>query len=119
MRLLAAFLILVGVLMIGQWSISLSTGQVPEVSTEPIRLGFHLAAELITALVLIASGWALLVGRRWGRDLGLVALGILVYSLIVSPGYFAQQGQWVPVMLFALLLIANLVCIRTLLRVRL
>jgi hypothetical protein len=117
-RLLAAFLILIGVLMIGQWSVSLAAGQVPEVSTEPIRLGFHLAAEFTTALALSVSGWALLAGRLWGRDLGLVALGILVYSLIVSPGYFAQQGQWAPVMMFAVLLIASLVCIRTLLRAR-
>lgn len=104
--------------MIGQWSFSLATGQVPEVSTEPIRLGFHLVAEFTTALTLIVSGWALLADRRWGRDLGLVALGILVYSLIVSPGYFAQHGQWVPVIMFALLLIASLAGIRTLLRAR-
>ena len=50
MRLLASFLILVGILMIGQWGFSLAMGQVPEVATEPIRLGFHLAAELTTAL---------------------------------------------------------------------
>lgn len=118
MRLLATFLILVGTLMISQWSISLAIGQVPEASTEPIRLGFHLAAELTTALSLIFSGWALWVGKPWGRDLGLVALGILVYSLIVSPGYFAQQGQWAPVMMFAVLLIASLAGIWNLLRAR-
>ena len=39
--------ILAGLLMFGQWGFFLSTGAVPELQTEPIRIGFHLAARLL------------------------------------------------------------------------
>ena len=96
--------IVVGALMIGQWSFSLASGQVPEVKTEPIRLAFHLAAELTTALGLIVGGAALLKRLSWAATAYLVASGMLLYSVIVSPGYFAQQGQWAFVGMFGVLL---------------
>jgi hypothetical protein len=34
----------------------------------------------------------------------LLGLGMVIYSEIVSPGYFAQLDQWGPVAMFALLL---------------
>jgi len=34
----------------------------------------------------------------------LVGLGMVMYSEIVSPGYFAQLGQWPVVAMFAVLL---------------
>ncbi len=93
-----------GVLMVGQWTFFLLAGQVPEVHTEPIRLGFHLAAELATAAALILSGWAVLRSIAWGRRVLLVATGMLIYTVVVSPGYFAQQGQWPFLGLFGTLL---------------
>jgi hypothetical protein len=36
---------------------------------------------------------------------------LLTYSVIASPGYFAQQGQWLMVGMFALLLILTLVSV--------
>ena len=96
--------IIVGVLMIGQWSFFLAAGQVPEVKTEPIRLAFHLAAEFATALGLIVGGAALLRRLSWASPVYLVASGMLLYSVVVSPGYFAQQGQWAFVGMFGALL---------------
>jgi len=86
------------------------------VRSEPIRLAFHLAAEGATALALIASGAGLLRGAGWGRTASLVALGMLGYTVIVSPGYFAQQGAWPLVVMFAVLLVLALVSIRRLAR---
>ena len=40
----------------------------------------------------------------WGKKVLLVGLGMVIYSEIVSPGYFAQLGQWVLVVMFAVLL---------------
>lgn len=97
------FGIVVGLLMLIQWSISLATGQVPELQTEPYRIYFHLAAEFITAIGLMVSGAALLRNKGWGRPIYLTAVGMLLYSVIASPGYFAQQGQWALVGLFAVL----------------
>lgn len=96
--------IIVGTLMLAQWTFFLSTGNVPELQTEPLEIWFHLAGEFVTALGLLTSGIALLRRQRWGRWLYLVSVGMVIYSEIVSPGYFAQQGQWAFVVMFAVLL---------------
>jgi len=60
MRFVAWSSILVGVFMFSQWGFTLGTGQAPEVRSEPIRLTFHVAAEFVTAALLIISGIGLL-----------------------------------------------------------
>ena len=87
--------------MLAQWGLFLATAQVPELGSEPWRIGFHLAAEGITAVALLAAGMAILRGLPWATWVGLVANGMLVYTSIVSPGYFAQLGQWPFVVMFA------------------
>lgn len=96
--------IVVGILMFAQWGFFLVAGQVPEVQTEPIRLAFHLAAEFITAGGLVITGIGLLKKKSWAQAWFLVAVGMVIYSVIVSPGYFAQQGQWALVVMFVVLL---------------
>ena len=108
--------IAVGLLMIGQWVFFLSVGAVVELQTEPIRIAFHLAGELLTAVGLIAGGFALLRGKTWGKWLSLVAAGMLAYSVVVSPGYFAQSGQWPLVGMFAALLALDVLSIYRLAR---
>lgn len=98
----------VGLLMLAQWTFFLLTGEVTELQTEPIRIAFHLAGEFVTALALIVGSIALLKQRAWGGMVYSVAAGMPLYSVIVSPGYFAQQGQWAFVGMFALLLVLAL-----------
>jgi hypothetical protein len=57
----------------------------------------------LTAASLIDSGTALLLNWSWERDMALVAAGLLLYTAIVSPGYFAQQGIWPAVVMFGIL----------------
>jgi hypothetical protein len=109
MRYAAWYGIVVGLLILGQWAFFLITGAVPELESAPISIGFHMGAELILALVLIAGGIAVLQSRRWGGKALLVALGMAIYSEINSPGYFAQQGIWALVGMFAVLLAGALV----------
>ncbi len=108
--------IVVGILMILQWVFFLVTGSVPEVKTAPTSLAFHLVDEFLTALVLILGGSALLQRKAWGRPVLLVGLGMLLYTIIVSAGYFAQNGTWPLVGMFAILLILDLYCLRILIR---
>jgi hypothetical protein len=61
---------------------------------EPTAMRFHLGAELLTAGAWIASGIGLLTGALWGPGLGLFAFDALIYSVINSPGYFAQRREW-------------------------
>jgi hypothetical protein len=96
--------VLVGILMIIQWTFSIATGGVPEFETTPWAIGFHLAGEISTALMLIIGGIASLRFIHWGKPILLAGLGMVIYSEIVSPGYFADQGQWAMVALFAVLL---------------
>jgi hypothetical protein len=105
------FALVVGAGMIGQWLFFLATGQVPELKSEPLRIRFHLAAEFTTAAGLLVGGLALLTGQPWGRWFYLLAAGLLLYTVIVSPGYFAQKGQWALVGMFAVVLLLALVSI--------
>jgi hypothetical protein len=105
----------VGILMILQWIFSILTGGVPEFETTPWAIGFHLAAEFTTALMLILGGIAGLKSKIWGKQILLVGLGMVIYSEINSPGYFAQQGQWMLVAMFAILLFGAVWCLLLLL----
>jgi hypothetical protein len=104
MKLAGYFGIFVGLMMAAQWTFFIIAGQVPELQTEPIRIAFHLAAEFITALGLVISGIGLLRRAAWATSAYLLFTGMLAYSAIVSPGYFAQQGQWIFVLMFSILL---------------
>jgi hypothetical protein len=104
MTLAALYAILVGIAMIGQWSVSLAKRQVPELKTEPYRIAFHLAGEFVTAIALVAGGLGLLIAAPWGRPTFLVSIGMLLYTVIVSPGYFCQKREWPMVGMFAVLL---------------
>lgn len=97
------FSIIIGTLMVGQWAFFLARRQVPELNTEPVRLLFHLAAELATAISLLIGGFGLLTNGAWGPGLHLLSMGMLLYTLIASCGYFAQKRSWVMVGMFAAL----------------
>lgn len=96
--------ILVGFLMIAQWGFSILASGVPEFENAPWEIAFHLAAEFSTAIVLILGGIAALKSITWSKQILLLGLGMVSYSEIVSPGYFAQRNQWAFVVMFALLL---------------
>ena len=100
----AIFSILVGTGMIAQWTMSYITKQIPEVKTEPIRIGFHIAGEILTAIALICSGIGLLADWPWVPTLFFVSMGMLFYTAIVSPGYFAQRNERIWVYLFGILI---------------
>ena len=116
MKFSAWYGIVVGSGMIAQWAFFILSGSVPEFQTEPWRIALHLAAELTAALVLIVSGIGTLKSTAWGRNALLVGLGMVIYSEIVSPGYFAQLGQWALVAMFAVLLFGATVAVMKLLK---
>jgi hypothetical protein len=111
MKLPGIYAIVVGALMVIQWCFFLVTGQVPELQSEPWRIALHLAAELITAAGLVVAGVGILRQASWAPCAYLVFAGMLVYSVVASPGYFAQQGQWILVAMFAVLLILAVISV--------
>jgi hypothetical protein len=104
----ACYAIIAGLAMMGQWTLSIVRRQVPELATEPIRIGFHLAGEWATAILLVIGGSAVLADAGWGVEVALVSMGMLLYTVIVSPGYFGQKGRWPMVGMFAVLLVLTL-----------
>jgi hypothetical protein len=104
MKLSAWYGILVGMLMIVQWTFSIVSSGVPEFETAPWAIGFHLAAEISTALALLTGGITSLRSKSWGKPVLLLGLGMVIYSEIVSPGYYAELGNWLFVVMFAILL---------------
>ena len=105
------FVVGVGLSMFGQWGASLIRKQVPELEIEPYRIWYYLVGEFITAAMLITAGVGLLTEQSWSTNIYLIAFGMLAYTVIVSPGYFAQRGQWSMVGLFGLILILGLITI--------
>ena len=105
----AVFALIVGVGMVAQWAMFLATGQVSELETEPLRIRFHLAGEFATALALLVAGVALLTDQAWSGWFYPLAVGMLLYTVIVSPGYFADRGQWPLVAMFAVILVLALI----------
>jgi len=104
----ALFAIIVGVIMLAQWSFLYFSRQIPELENEPVRIGFHIFAEVATAFSLIAAGVALLLELGWAVRVYHVSIGMLFYTAIVSPGYFAQKGDWKWLGIFSLLILGGL-----------
>ena len=101
--------IFIGISMIGMWIMFYINDQIPELNSEPIRIGMHLTAEFTTAVLLIIGGIGLLKG--WSKAIYIFhfSMGMLVYTLIQSPGYFAQQGDIGFVLMFAVFIILSLI----------
>ena len=105
------FTIIVGVAMIAQWSINIIGNRIPRLEDDPVSgrglfdMIFHWAAEFITAFVLIAAGIGLIIESSWGNSAFLIGIGMLIYTAINSPGFFAQQRKWPTVGMFAVILI--------------
>jgi hypothetical protein len=107
----ALFAILIGIGMIAQWTLSYVKGQIPELQTEPIRIKFHIAAEMFTAAFLLVAGIGLLISMPWATSLYLISVGMLFYTSVVSPGYFAQQGQWGWLVMFGIIILLGIASI--------
>jgi hypothetical protein len=104
---IAIYSIFVGIGMIGIWIMQLVTGQAPELQTAPIEIAMAITADWLTAIMLLAAGVGLLSMRNWAYKLYLFALGMLVYSVLISSGYFGQSGNTIFLILFAVLFILS------------
>jgi len=121
-RLPAWYGVAVAILLFAQWGVFLATGNVPELEDATREIAFHMSAEFVMALVLLTGSIAILRRKAWGTFVYLVGAGMVVYSVINSPGYFAESGDWALVAMFMVLLVLT-VCavalvVRQLLRLR-
>ena len=108
MKLSGGFQVLVGGGMIGIWILNYINGEIPQLQTEAWSIAMHLLAEVVTAVMLLISGLSILLRGKKRQSLYFLAYGALIYTLIASPGYFAQLSNWVAVSLFLALLVFTL-----------
>jgi hypothetical protein len=96
----AIYSVIVGCLMLALWGWFWATGAIPELTTKPWETAMHLTAEFTTAGLLIVSGAGLWFETSWATRVNVFASGMLIYSLIQSPGYYLQQNAMVFVAMF-------------------
>ncbi len=97
----SVYSITMGVAMIVMWSFFWATGAIPDMLTKPWEITMHLTAEFTTAALLIISGIGMLVGLLWAQRVNVFASGMLVYTLIQSPGYYLQRNALIFVVMCA------------------
>ena len=113
----AIFAMVVGVMMIAQWTLTITRGQVPGPDDDAVagrgrtEMTFHWIAEFATAIALIVGGLDLILKWGAGVELFLVAAGMLVYAVVNNAGYFAQLRQWPPVVMFGVILALDVVAV--------
>lgn len=103
-KVVAIYQIIIGLGIIGIWISLFLSNQIPETQTELIRITMHILAEITTGVLLISSGVYILTKKRLS-SLFDVSSGSLIYTLIASPGYYAQKGEWAVFAIFLAMLI--------------
>ena len=106
---IASYCIAVALFMVGLWGLAIRGGALSRPDRSRGEIALHLTAELATAVILAVGGAALARGgTRW---LALVGLGMLLYTVIQSPGYFVARKEWPPVVMFAVLAVLTTLAI--------
>lgn len=88
------YTILIGIAMFCMWLLLLIKKEVPELSTKPTQLYFHLIAEFITSIILIIGGIGLIMNQSWGVAIFFIAIGMAIYSTINAAGFYGQLKDW-------------------------
>ena len=98
----SAYAVVVGTFMLSFLGLLVARGQAG-LDRRPWDMGFHLAAEFATAFLLTASGLGGLLGWPDIIVLGPAAFGMLLYSTVNSPGFYAGTGNRPMVAMFIVL----------------
>lgn len=97
-KITAVYSIIIGISVLGMWSMTILTGGIEE---GPVEISFHLASEFLMAILLLIGGIESLRGKTYGRKLFLISNGMLIYSVLNAAGYFGQRGN-IPMMIMFL-----------------
>jgi len=106
-----AYMLTIGIMIIFLWVFLISSNNVPELETEPASILFHITAEELTAILLVISGVIMWKQKKWSLRLSLISLGMLLYSIVNSSGYYVQYFQLPFVVMFGILFVMTLTII--------
>lgn len=95
--------ILIGLSMLGFWAGAIVSRSVPEINSGGIEIWYHITAEVVTGVVLLFGAIAVLVDDEapLAVVLSSLGLGMLVYTLVASPGYYLERREVPLVSMFA------------------
>lgn len=113
-NLVGIYSVLIGLMMIGLWFSLLLTKKVPELKSAnyaPKLIAYHIVAEFLTAIMLIISGIGLFLVSDWARILSAISLGMLLYSVINSPGKYAHEKNLPMVIVFTTITVLTIAAI--------
>jgi hypothetical protein len=88
------YIIIIGIAMLSMWIFLLIKREVPELTTKPTQIFFHLIAELSTSIMLIIGGIGLIMDQSWGIPLFFISIGMAIYSTINAAGFYGQLKDW-------------------------
>lgn len=88
------YIIIIGIAMLSMWIFLLGKREVPELTTKPTQIYFHLVAELLTSIALIIGGIGLIMNQSWGVALFFISIGMAIYSTINAAGFYGQLKDW-------------------------
>ena len=100
------YIIIIGIAMLSMWIFLLGKKEVPELSTKPTQIYFHLIAELLTSISLIIGGIGLIMDQSWGVALFFISIGMAIYSTINAAGFYGQLKDWP---MFIILIVFSLI----------
>ncbi|TCT16069.1 hypothetical protein EDC18_10285 [Natranaerovirga pectinivora] len=116
-KMASIFSIGMGISMLGMWMMFYITGNIPELESKPIELGMHLLAEIATAIILIIGGIGVIKSKHWGVHIYFISMGMLLYTIPNSAGYFLENKEYGLVIMFGIFLVASLIFLVSMLRI--
>ena len=100
------YTIIIGIAMLCMWIFLLGKKEVPELTTKPTQIAFHLFAEFSTSIMLVIGGFGLFTGQSWGMTIFYISIGMVIYSTMNAAGFYGQLKDWP---MFILLLVFTIV----------
>ena len=88
------YTIIIGIAMLCMWIFLLGKKEVPELTTKPTQITFHLIAEFITSVMLLIGGIGLFTNQSWGLVIFYISIGMIIYSSINAAGFYGQLKDW-------------------------
>jgi hypothetical protein len=104
----AVYSILLGIAVIGMWTMILVQGGISEGRTE---MAFHLFSEFLMAVICIVSGWMLLRNKPKARSFNIFGLGMVTCSVLNAAGYYGDRGNLMMMVFFTGLFILTLISV--------
>jgi hypothetical protein len=88
------------------WIFLLGKKEVPELTTKPTQISFHLVAEFLTSIMLVIGGFGMFTEQSWGSVIFYISIGMIIYSTINAAGFYGQLKDWP---MFIILLVFTIV----------